>query len=98
VTAPSPWVIADRTGHVTVCDTRADWLAEWRHQVCMIEAADRPFELRRTGLERMLAANTTAFRALTEHGALDAVLEVTAAAAAADARLSWLDARPELAA
>src|SRR4051794_12547593 len=95
--APSPWVIADRTGHVAVCDTRADWLTEWRHRIREIEAADRPAELRREGLERMLAANAGAFQALIEHGALDAVIEVTGAVAAADARLSRLDISAEAA-
>ena len=89
--APSPWVMADRTGGVTVHNIRADWLAEWRHRIHAIEAADRPVHLRREGLDRMLAANATAFRALIEYGGLDAVIE---AAAAADARLScWTHGR-----
>jgi hypothetical protein len=98
MTAPSPWVIADRTGHVTVCGTRADWLAEWRHRVRAIEAADRPIDLRRQRLDRMLVANASVFRALVEHGALDAVIEVTGVAAAADGRLSFLDGTAEMAA
>jgi hypothetical protein len=98
MTAPSPWVIADRTGHLAVCDTRADWLSEWRHRIRAIEAADRPVELRRQGLERMLVVNARVFRALVESGALDAVIEVTGAAAAADGRLSWVDGTAEMAA
>ena len=46
----------------------------------------------------MLAANAGAFRSLVEHGALDAVLDVTGAAAAADARLSRMNISRELAA
>ena len=64
----------------------------------MLETADRPAELRREGLNRMLAANAGAFQALLEHGALEAVLEVTGAAAAADARLSCLNISQEIAA
>ena len=96
--APSPWVILDRTGGTTECATRADWLAEWRHRIHALEAADRPAELRREGLERLLAANAGAFQALLEHDALDAVLDVTGAAAAADARLSGLNTSQEIAA
>ncbi|MCB4825494.1 hypothetical protein [Roseicella aerolata] len=92
-----PWVIVDRTGGETVCETRADWIAEWRRWLALMERADRPAQQRREGLERALAANAGAFRGLVEHGALDAVLEVTGAAAAADARLSWLDAEAEAA-
>ena len=90
MTAPSPWILADRSGFETVCGGRAEWLAEWRHRVCAIEAADRPVDLRRAGLERMLTANASAFRALMEYGAFDAVLDVTAAICAADTRLSCL--------
>ena len=92
------WIIMDRTGGTTECATRADWLSEWRHRIHAIETADRPAELRREGLERMLAANAGAFRAVAEHGALDAVLDVTGAAAAADARLSPMNTSRELAA
>jgi hypothetical protein len=96
--APCPWVIADRTGHATVCGTRVDWLAEWRGRIRAIEAADRPVQHRREGLDRMLMANAGAFRTLLQHGALDAVIEVTGAAAAADGRLSWLEFSVEIAA
>ena len=96
--APSPWVILDRTGGTTKCVTRADWLAEWRHRIRVLEAADRPVQFRREGLERMLSANAGAFQALVDHGALDAVLDVTGAAAAADARLSGLNTQEEIAA
>ena len=93
-----PWIIKDRTGGTTECATRVDWLSEWRHRIHAIEAADRPAELRREGLERMLAANAGAFRSLVEHGALDAVLDVTGAAAVADARLSRMNISREIAA
>ena len=98
VGAPSPWVIMDRSGFETVCAGRAEWLAEWRHWIRANEAADRPAELRREGLDRMLAANAGAFQGLVKHGALDAVLDVTAATAAADARLSGLNTLQEIAA
>ncbi|TDH57942.1 hypothetical protein E2C06_35230 [Dankookia rubra] len=62
-------------------------------QVAVIGAGDQ-----RGGLERMLAANAGTFQALLEHGALDAVLDVTGAAAAADARLSGLNTSQEIAA
>ena len=94
--APSPWVITDRTGGTTECATRADWLAEWRHRIRALETADRPVQFRREGLERMLAANAGAFQALLKHGALDAVLDVTGTAAAADARLSGLNPSQEI--
>jgi molybdopterin-guanine dinucleotide biosynthesis protein len=96
--APFPWVIMDRTGATTECTKRVEWLAEWRHRIRAIEAANRPAELRREGLERVRAANAGAFQVLVEHGALDAVLDVTGAAAAADARLSGLDTSQEIAA
>jgi hypothetical protein len=35
-----PWVIVDRSGGETVCDTRADWIAEWRRRVAAMERAD----------------------------------------------------------
>ncbi|TDH59233.1 hypothetical protein E2C06_28330 [Dankookia rubra] len=96
--APSPWIIMDRAGGTTEHTTRVDWLAEWRHRIRALETADRPAELRREGLKRMLAANAGTFRALLEHGAVDAVLDVTGAAAAADARLSGLNTSQEIAA
>ena len=98
MTAPSPWVIIDRSCFETVCAGRGEWLTEWRHRIRAIEAADRPIQRRREGLDRMLAANACAFRALVKHGALDAVLDVTGAAAAADARLSGLNTLQEIAA
>lgn len=98
MTAPSPWVVVDRSGLETVCADRASWLAEWRHRVRAIEAADRPVQLRREGLDRMLAANAYAFRALVNHGALGAVVEVTGLAASADSRLSCLGVTAEKAA
>jgi hypothetical protein len=42
------------------------------------------------GLERVLAINRDAFRATAMHGAFTAVLDVTAAVAEADGRLSLL--------
>ena len=96
-TAAYPWLIKDCTGATTECATRADWLVEWCHRIRTIEAADRPAELRREGLERMLAANAGTLRVLVEHGALDAVLDATGAAAAADARLSRMNISQEIA-
>ena len=88
----------DRAHGTTEYTTRVDWLVEWRHRIHVIETADRPAELRREGLERMLAANASTFQALLELGAPDAVLDVTGAAAAADARLSGLNTSQEIAA
>lgn len=93
--SPSPWVIADRGGFVFDCGSRAEWIAEWQRRVAAIESADRPAQLRREGLEHLLKANAGAFRMLVEHGALDAVLEVTGAVAMADGRLSWAEAQPD---
>jgi hypothetical protein len=98
MTAPSPWVVVDRSGFETVCAGRAEWLAEWRHRIRAIEAANRPVQRRREGLDRMLVANAAAFRALVKHGALESVIEITGAAAAADARLSWSNISAEIAA
>jgi hypothetical protein len=90
MSGPHPWVICGRDGSVVFCETRADWLAEWHHRIRGIEAAFRPVARRREGLERALAVNAAAFRALVQYGAADAVLDTTEAVVEADMRLARL--------
>ena len=93
-----PWVVLSRDGSETVCDTRDEWVDEWRRRIDAITEADRPVSHRRAGLERMLSVNSPVYCRLIQHGALDAVLEVTSAVTAADGRLSALATMGEKAA
>ena len=87
---PHPWLVLSRDGAETLLDTRAEWVAEWRHRIEAIVEADRPVAHRRAGLERMLSVNSPQFCRVILFGVLDAVLEVTALVTAADGRLSAL--------
>ena len=86
--AAAVWVIVGRDGRREAHGTRDEWLAAWKAKVAAVEAAPNSVAWRRAVLERMLAANADAFRAIQRHGAGVAVIEATGLAAAADGRLA----------
>jgi hypothetical protein len=84
----NPWVLYSVDGHATPSVDRDDWLTEWRRRVGDIETAPLTPQQKRADLDRLLAANACAFRAVIQHGSVLAALDATEIVSAADMRLS----------
>ena len=83
----NPWLLYLTEGHATPCVNGDEWLAEWTRRVRKIEFGDGTPRQRRKALDRLLAANAPAFRAIIQHSSVGVVLDATEEVIKTDMRM-----------